>query len=78
MLRSLSADKLTISSRRDRTDLEVLFMEGTMAALLRFIGSTEVGNKSKDETNRYDLWDVDRLDRRDDEDAMEDGDRRRE
>jgi hypothetical protein len=53
-------------------------MEGTMAALLRFIGSTEVGNKSKDETNRYDLWDVDRLDRRDDEDAMEDGDRRRE
>jgi hypothetical protein len=55
MLRSLSANKLTISSRRDRTDLEVLFMEGAIAALLRFIGSTEVGNKLTDETNRYDL-----------------------
>lgn len=75
MLRSLSTDKLTISSRRDRTDLEVLFKEGATTAVLRFIENTQVGQKLTSETNKYDLWDVDRLDQRDDEVATENGGR---
>jgi hypothetical protein len=73
MLRRLDSDKLTISLRRDRTDLEVLFGEGATTAVLRFIEKTEVGKKLTSETNKYDLWDVDRLGRYDDEEAMEHG-----
>lgn len=61
MLRGLSSDKLTISSRRDRTDLEVLFKEGATTAVLQFIQKTEVGKKLTNETNKYHSWDVDRL-----------------
>ena len=75
MLRGLNADKLTISSRRDRTDLEVLFTASAAAAVLRFIESTEVGKNLTDGTNRYDSWDVDRLDRYDDEVTREEGGR---
>lgn len=75
MLRGLNADKLTISSRRDRTDLEVLFTASAAAAVLRFIESTEVGKNLTDGTNRYDSWDVDRLDRCDDEVIREEGGR---
>jgi hypothetical protein len=73
MLRRLDSDKLTISSRRDRTDLEVLFREGATTAVLRFIEKTEVGKKLTSEKNKYDLWDVDRLGRCDDEDTTEYG-----
>jgi hypothetical protein len=62
MLRSLSTGKLTISTRRDPIDMEILFTEDAMAALLRFIGSTEVGKMLTNATNRYDLCDVERLD----------------
>jgi hypothetical protein len=55
MLRQLGSDKLTISSRRDRTDLEVLFREGATTAVLRFIEKTEVDKKLTSETNKYDL-----------------------
>ena len=75
MLRSLSTDKLTISPRRDRTDLEVLFEEGATKAVLRFIENTDVGKRLTDETSKYDLWDVDRLDQRSGEDATENGER---
>lgn len=75
MLRSLSTDKLTISPRRDRTDLEVLFEEGATKAVLRFIENTDVGKRLTDETSKYDLWDVDRLDQRNGEDATENGER---
>jgi hypothetical protein len=55
MLRRLDSDKLTISLRRDRTDLEVLFREGATTAVLRFIEKTEVDKKLTSETNKYDL-----------------------
>jgi hypothetical protein len=71
MLRRLDSDKLTTSLRRDRTDLEVLFREGATTAVLWFIEKTEVGKKLTSETNKYDLWDVDRLGRCDDEEATE-------
>jgi hypothetical protein len=73
MLRRLDSDKLTISSRRDRTDLEVLFREGATTAVLRFVEKTEVGKKLTSETNKYDLWDVDRLGRCDNEETTEYG-----
>ena len=69
MPRRLDSDKLTISSKRDRTDLEVLFREGATTAVLRFVEKTEVGKKLTSETNKYDLWDVDRLGQCDDEET---------
>jgi hypothetical protein len=73
MLRQLGSDKLMISLRRDRTDLEVLFREGATTAVLRFIEKTELGKKLTSKTNKYDLWDIDRLGRYDDEETTEYG-----
>lgn len=56
-------------------NLEILFMEKAVAPLLRFIESTEVGKKLSNEMNKYDWWDVARLEQRDDEDATENVDR---
>jgi hypothetical protein len=53
--------------------LEVLLREGATTAVLRFIEKTEVGKKLTSETNKYDLWDVDRLCRCDDEETTEYG-----
>lgn len=73
MLRRLSSDKLTISSRRDRTDMEALFLEEATTAVLRFIETTEVGKKLENGMNKYDLWDVDRLGQNDGEDEIDTG-----
>jgi hypothetical protein len=73
MLRKLSSDKLTISSRRDRTDMEALFREEATTAVLRFIETTEVGKKLKNGMNKYDLWGDDRLGQNEGEDEMDTG-----
>lgn len=62
MLGELKADKITISERRDRTDLETLFGEEAMTAVLQFIETTEVGRKRTEGTDGCDSWDIDRLD----------------
>jgi ribonuclease HI len=74
MLRRLRSDKLTISSRRDWTDVEALFREEATKAVLGFIESTEVGKRLEKGMNKDDLWDVDRLDRNEGEDEMDTGD----
>ena len=50
-----------------------MFREGATTAVLRFIEKTEVGKKLTSETNKYDLWDVGRLGRCDDEETTEYG-----
>ena len=50
-----------------------MFGEGATTAVLRFIEKTEVGKRLTSETNKYDLWDVDRLGRCDDEETTEYG-----
>jgi hypothetical protein len=74
MLHRLSSDKLTISSRRDWMDVEILFREEATTAVLRFIEITEVGKKQENSINKDDLWDADRLDQNDGEDEVDTGD----
>jgi hypothetical protein len=74
MLHRLSSDKLTICSRRDWMDVEILFREEATTAVLRFIEITEVGKKQENSINKDDLWDADRLDQNDGENEMDTGD----
>jgi len=73
MLQKLRSDKLMISPRRDWADLEVLFREEATTAVLGFIESTEVGKRLENGMNKDDLWDIDRLDHNNGEDAMDIG-----
>jgi hypothetical protein len=75
MLRELRAKKISISGRRDRADLKTLFGDRAIAEVLRFIDNTEVGKRLKKEGTSDDLWDIERLDRRLEEEnaAVEDG-----
>lgn len=62
MLEELKADKIAIGARRDRTDLKGLSQEGTMNAVIRFIGFTGVEKRPTEDTNKCASWDIDRLD----------------
>jgi hypothetical protein len=44
---------------------ELLFTNGGIAAVVRSIESTKVGKKLTNDTNKGDLWEVDRLDQHD-------------
>lgn len=71
----MRAEEIVISARRDRADLESLFSDEATKEVLRFIGNTEVGKPMTKEENRYDYWDIERLDQSSDEAGMilEDG-----
>jgi hypothetical protein len=71
ILRRLSSNKVSISFRRDSTDLEAVFTEGAITAVLQFVESTEVGKRLSDDTNKGDSWDIHRLDRDKNEDTTE-------
>jgi len=73
MLQELRSDKLMISPRRDWADMKVLFREEATTAVLGFIESTEVGKRLQNGMNKDDLWDIDRLDQNNGEDAMDIG-----
>lgn len=60
-------EKVFISRRRDRTDLETLFGDEATAEVLRYIDNTEAGKRLANEGNSDDSWDIERLDRRADE-----------
>jgi hypothetical protein len=63
MLRKLKAKNVTITETRDRRDFETLFEQDATIDVLQYIESTEVGKKLPDGTNKYDSWDIERLDR---------------
>lgn len=69
MLQRLTSGKISISPRRDWTDLKTLFGEDAILAVLRFIENTKVGKRLTDDTNNCDSWDIDLLDRGDGEDT---------
>ena len=64
MIRSLRTKDNPISARRDRGDLETLFGEEAIKAVLRFIDHTEVGRPLVKEENKDDYWDIERMDQR--------------
>ena len=74
MLQRLRAKNVTITERRDRRDLETLFEQVATIDVLQYIESTEVGKKLPDSADKCDLWDIERLDRDDEERTIEDGD----
>jgi hypothetical protein len=63
MLQRLSVKNVTITERRDWRDLETLLKQIATIDVLQYIESTEVGEKLLDGTNKYDSWDIERLDR---------------
>jgi hypothetical protein len=67
MLRKLCARKVSVSERRDKADLKILFSDEATADVLRFIDNTEVGKKLAEERFSDDTWDIERLDRSADE-----------
>jgi hypothetical protein len=74
MLQRLSAKNVAITERRDRRDLETLFEQVATVDVLQYIESTEVGKKLPDGTNKCDSWDIERLDRDGEEEAIGDED----
>jgi hypothetical protein len=59
---------------QDQTHLGTLFERAATAEVLRFIEDKEVGKKPMDDTDKIDLWDIERLDAGDGEDMSEDED----
>ncbi|KAM0724060.1 hypothetical protein Q7P37_000240 [Cladosporium fusiforme] len=77
MLQRLTSGKISISPRRDWTDLKTLFGEDAILAVLRFIEDTNVGKRLTNDTNNCDSWDIDLLDRGDGEDTTGIGEHKR-
>jgi hypothetical protein len=67
MLQRLRAKSVTITERRDRKDLETLLEQVATIDVLQYIESTEVGKKLPDGMDKCDSWDIERLDRNDEE-----------
>jgi hypothetical protein len=74
MLQRLSAKNVAITERRDRRDSEALFEQVATIDVLQYIESTEVGKKLPDATNKCDSWDIERLDRDSEDEAIGDED----
>lgn len=62
MLRRLSSQKVSISERRDRTDLQTLFGARAVTEVLQFLEDTKVGKKMPGEGAHDDPSDIERLD----------------
>jgi hypothetical protein len=71
MLQKLKVKRSTVGEMQDQTHLGTLFERAATAEVLRFIEDTEVGKKPTDDTDKGDLWDVERLDTGDGEDMPE-------
>jgi len=63
MLKDMSQKKIKISTRRDTSDLQLVFDENAAEAVLRFLEHTAVGKRKEDREARViDEWDMDQLD----------------
>lgn len=63
MLKDMHEKKIKISTRRDKSDLQLLFGESAAEAVLRFLDHTAVGKRKEDREERdIDEWDIERLD----------------
>lgn len=62
MLQKLKIRRTTAGEIQEQTHLETLFGDAATIEVLRFIESTDVGKRLTDDTQKSDLWDVERLD----------------
>jgi hypothetical protein len=67
MVQKLKAKDITISETSDQKNVKVLFEDNAIADMLEFVEKTEVGKRPGAENDKVDSWDIERLDRRDEE-----------
>jgi hypothetical protein len=67
MVEKLKAKDITVSETPDRRNLKILFTDNAIVDMLEFVEKTEVGKRPGAENDKVDLWDVERLDKRDGE-----------
>jgi hypothetical protein len=67
MVKKLKAKHITVSETPDRRNLKILFADNAIVDMLEFVEKTEVGKRPGAENDKVDLWDVERLDKRDGE-----------
>jgi hypothetical protein len=67
MMRNLRAKGIMIIDMRDWRKLRTLFEDNAMIDVLEFIEKTEVGKRPAAESGKVDPWEIERLDRSDDE-----------
>jgi hypothetical protein len=67
MVQKLKAKDMTVSETPDRRKLKTLFTDNAIVDMLEFVEKTEVGKRPGAENDKVDLWDVERLDKRDGE-----------
>jgi hypothetical protein len=58
---------ITVGEAPDRRNLKILLTDNAIVDMLEFVEKTEVGKRPGAEKNKVDLWDVERLDKRDEE-----------
>jgi hypothetical protein len=67
MVKKLKAKDITVGEAPDRRNLKILLTDNAIVGMLEFVEKTEVGKRPGAENNKVDLWDVERLDKRDEE-----------
>jgi hypothetical protein len=67
MAKKLEAKNITVNETSDRRNLEILFTDNATVDMLEFVEKTGVGERPGAENDRVDLWDVERLNKRDGE-----------
>jgi len=63
MIRKLNTRNIVISETPDRRDTRILFGDNATMDVLEFIEKTEVGKRLAVESDKADSWDIERLDR---------------
>jgi hypothetical protein len=73
MIRKLSTKNITISETPDQRNVKILFEDNATVDVLEFIEKTEVGKRPAAESDEIDSWDIERLDRGENEEERGDG-----
>ena len=73
IIRKLSTKDITISETPDQRNVKILFEDNATVNVLEFIEKTEVGKRPAAEFDETDSWDIERLDRGENEEGRGDG-----
>lgn len=71
LLQRLKARNIAVSETPDRRNLKTLFEDNAIVDMLKSVENTEVGKRQGAEDDKGDSWDVERLDRRDEDEYGE-------
>lgn len=71
LIQKLKAREIAVSETPDRRNLKTLFEDNAIVDMLKFVENTEIGKRQGAGEDKTDSWDVERLDRRDEDDYGE-------